>query len=230
MTRAHDSTAGQDGAGTERGAFANHAQSSILPLVDVNDVRCQNCSAAVLNQFAKSFDKSARRWELIVYPSLFAFIVLAMYGFYLILSLTQDIRTMAMAIDPQMESNMGSLSSHIKLLSDNMEMMSEHLAFISDNMETMSQDMQTVAKSVRQMDGSVQGMSANVSEMTTQIRNIDGHLVVMSKQLDTLDPMSRNMASMTEAIQFIGGSVGRMGYDMRGATRPMSFMNSFMPW
>ena len=37
-----------------------------------------------LERFARSFEISARRWELVVYPSLFAFIVLAAYGFFLI--------------------------------------------------------------------------------------------------------------------------------------------------
>ena len=37
--------------------------------------------AACMDKFANSFEASARRWELVVYPSLLAFIVLAAYGF-----------------------------------------------------------------------------------------------------------------------------------------------------
>ncbi|MGB5456237.1 MAG: hypothetical protein WBO18_09740, partial [Gammaproteobacteria bacterium] len=43
-----------------------------------------------LSRLADTFDKSARRWEMVVYPSMFAFILLAGYGFYLIYHLTHD--------------------------------------------------------------------------------------------------------------------------------------------
>ena len=38
--------------------------------------------AQYMSQFARSFEASARRWELVVYPSLLAFIVLAIYGYH----------------------------------------------------------------------------------------------------------------------------------------------------
>ena len=41
-------------------------------------------------RLSEVFESSARRWELIVYPSLFAFIILAAYGFYLIYNLARD--------------------------------------------------------------------------------------------------------------------------------------------
>ncbi|MBF8274029.1 MAG: hypothetical protein HW380_3134 [Magnetococcales bacterium] len=198
---------------------------------------CNECSGKVIYDFAKSFDKSARRWELIVYPSLFAFIILAMYGFFLIFSLTQDIRIMASAIDPQMGFNMGSLSSNVGMLSNNVELMSTHLEYISDNMETMSVDMQNMADSIETMSGkvtfmansvgdmekSVQGMSKSVLEMNA---TMDG----MSRKLNTLTPMAQNLQGITQAVHSMTGTVHAMGRDMNGATRPMSFINRFMPW
>ena len=44
-----------------------------------------------MDRLSMAFETSARRWELIVYPSLFAFILLAAYGFYLIFSLAKDV-------------------------------------------------------------------------------------------------------------------------------------------
>ena len=44
-----------------------------------------------LERLANTFDNSARRWEMVVYPSLFAFVLLAGYGFFLIYRLTHDI-------------------------------------------------------------------------------------------------------------------------------------------
>ena len=40
-----------------------------------------------MDRLSEAFESSARRWELIVYPSLFAFIILAAYGFFLVYSL-----------------------------------------------------------------------------------------------------------------------------------------------
>ncbi len=198
---------------------------------------CGDCSGMVLAEFAKSFDKSARRWELIVYPSLFAFIILAMYGFFLIYSLTQDIRTMAASIDPKMGVNMGSLSSNVGLLSNNIELMSTHLEYISDNMETMSVDMQSMSTNIEQMTDTMGVMGTNMGQMDRSGSEISHNMVSMTKtmeaisgKLNLLTPMSKDMSSLTQAINVIAGAVNMMSYDMNGATRPMSFMNRFMPW
>ncbi|MBF0624399.1 MAG: methyl-accepting chemotaxis protein [Magnetococcales bacterium] len=202
---------------------------NIIPPVGTHK-ECGNCSAMVLDQFAKSFDKSARRWELVVYPSLFAFIILAMYGFFLIYSLTQDIRIMSHSIDPQMGRNMGSLSSNIGSLSNNIELMSNYLEYISDNMETMSVDMQTMAENIDTMTDSVSGMSGNVKQMAGTMTEMSGRVSEMAVKLDTLGPMTANVAIMSQAMRVITGSMNRMGYDMNNAARPMSFINRFMPW
>ncbi|MEO5362211.1 MAG: hypothetical protein H7838_01100 [Magnetococcus sp. DMHC-8] len=198
---------------------------------------CGDCSGMVLAEFAKSFDKSARRWELIVYPSLFAFIILAMYGFFLIYSLTQDIRTMAASIDPKMGVNMGSLSANIGMLSNNVELMSTHLEYISDNMETMSVDMQSLSTNVEQMTDTMRTMGTNVAQMDRSGGDVSRNMVTMTKtmeaistKLNLLVPMSKDMSALTQAIHVMAGAVNIMSYDMNGATRPMSFMNRFMPW
>ena len=184
---------------------------------------CDGCYSLVLNQFVKSFDKSAKRWELIVYPSMFAFIVLAMYGFFLIYSLTQDMRTMAVAIDPRMGSNMGSLTSNIKNLADNIDFMTTHLEYISDNMETMASDVQTMANSMTHL-------TQDVGKIHNEVGSIGNTMSDMSTQLNNLAPITSNMAAMNKSMHVMTVSVGRMGYDMGGMTRPMSFVNRFMPW
>ncbi|MEG3640408.1 hypothetical protein [Magnetococcus sp. PR-3] len=204
-----------------QGAEPPRGLPSIFPVG--NHSECTNCSATVLNQFAKSFDKSAKRWELIVYPSLFAFIILAMYGFFLIFSLTQDMRSMASSIDPKMGMNMGSLTANIKSLSDNMEVMSTHLEYISDNMETMSVDMQSMSENM-------ETMSENVTLMASRVDVMSVAVVDMSVKLNTLEPISANVAAMSSSMHIMTNNMARLGYDVGGAARPMSFMNRFMPW
>ena len=55
--------------------------------------------AVCMDKFARTFEASARRWELVVYPSLLAFIVLATYGFYLIYTLTSDVNRLARSME-----------------------------------------------------------------------------------------------------------------------------------
>ncbi|MEO5334714.1 MAG: hypothetical protein H7839_22085 [Magnetococcus sp. YQC-5] len=222
---------------TYRPSATKHSPPN-TPVIPAGKYReCGECSAMILGDFAKSFDKSARRWELIVYPSLFAFIILAMYGFFLIYSLTQDIRTMAASIDPKMGVNMGSLSNNINQLATNVELMSTHLEYISDNMETMSVDMQTLSEnmenmtdSVTKMNVSVGGMSQSVSGMGGNMKNMDKSLTDINVKMNALTPMSVNIAGMNHSIHAMTMAMTAMSYDMNGATRPMSFINRFMPW
>ncbi|MBF0110949.1 MAG: hypothetical protein HQL76_17415 [Magnetococcales bacterium] len=198
---------------------------------------CNDCSGKVISEFAKSFDKSARRWELIVYPSLFAFIILAMYGFFLIFSLTQDIRIMASSIDPQMGFNMGSLSSNVGMLANNVELMSTHLEYISDNMETMSVDMQNMADNIEMMSNKITFMAGSIGNMENSVLGMNKSIVEMNasmkgitRKLDSLTPIEHNLQGITQAVNAMTGAVHVMSYDMNGATRPMSFINRFMPW
>jgi len=79
-----------------------------------------------MDRLSNAFETSARPWELIVYPSLFAFIILAAYGFYLIFSLAKDVHYLAIRVDSNMTvltSNMQSVSDNIVQLSGNVRIM-----------------------------------------------------------------------------------------------------------
>lgn len=127
-----------------------------------------------LETLAVAFTASARRWEAIVYPSLFAFILLAVYGFYLIYNLTSDVRRVA------------------------------------DNMEEIV---------------------TNMSEISINMRVMSNNMVVMTQTLDT---QSSTMREMTFYMGNINHSMIRMRYDIavmnNSVSRPMQFMNTFLPW
>ena len=147
------------------------ANSSLIKQVD-NEM--DDCLGRSLDQLSKAFMTSAKRWEMIVYPAMFAFIVLATYGFFLIYSLTTDIHVVA----------------------KDMNKMTVHMEKIVMNMETMSKNM-----------------------------------VVMTQ---TIDSQSASMKEMTYYMRGMSVSVGRMGHDFstlnNSVSRPMQFMNDFMPW
>ena len=155
----------------------------------------ENSQEHSIDRLSEAFENSARRWELIVYPSLFAFIILAAYGFYLVYSLARDVHYLAISVD----SNMTVLAS---------------------NMQSVSQDMHHLQSNVHTMSTNVQTMAANLTDI--------------NQNVSTLEPMLTNMNSMDRSIQSINYATHYMRNDVAGmnhsVSRPMSFMNTFMPW
>jgi methyl-accepting chemotaxis protein len=132
-----------------------------------------------LERFARSFEASARRWELVVYPSLFAFIVLAAYGFFLVYSLTQDVSSLARSVDQltvsvsSMSDNMGTVSSRMQAVSLNMDEIAHklgHLSAIRASVENMDRSTQLMAVTTDAMRHHVTGMNLQMAGMTQSIR------------------------------------------------------------
>ena len=134
-----------------------------------------NRSQDHLERFARSFEISARRWELVVYPSLFAFIVLAAYGFFLIYSLTQDvavmarsISTMTVAID-SMSDNMNTVSNRMQAVSLNMD----DIARKMDVLEPMQTSMDSIDRSTQVMSVTTDAMRYNMTDLKVQMAGMN---------------------------------------------------------
>ena len=70
----------------------------------------------VLADFAREFQQATRRWERIAWPVMIVFGVLAISGFWLIYSITEDMHTMSDNIDPLMSQHLGDMSWNIATL------------------------------------------------------------------------------------------------------------------
>ena len=149
-----------------------HANSSFSEKKSEGNL--DDCLGKSLEQLSTAFMASAKRWEMIVCPALFAFIILAAYGFFLIYSLTEDISRVA--------DDMGQITQHME-------------------------------------------------QISTQVNSISKNMVVMTQ---TLDSQLASMDSMTYQIRGMNISMNQMRYDFsvlnNSVSRPMSFMNTFMPW
>lgn len=141
-----------------------------------------------IDRLSEAFETSARRWELIVYPSLFAFIILAAYGFFLVYSLAKDVHYLAVSVD----SNMTVLAGNMQSVSDNMGNMTSNIKVMSDHMAEINQKVGT-----------------------------------LEPMLATIGSMDRSMESMTQSTYVMRNDISRMNQNI---SRPMSFMNTFMPW
>ncbi|MDH5396434.1 MAG: hypothetical protein OEW97_09165 [Gammaproteobacteria bacterium] len=140
----------------------------------LNSENMDDCMGRSLDQLSKAFMASARRWEMIVYPALFAFIILASYGFFLIYSLTTDISRVA--------NDMNKITVAMERVAVNMDA-------VTQNMVLMTQ--------------TVDSQSVSMKEMTYHMRG-----------------MNMSMNQMRHDMSILNNSV----------SRPMSFMNDFMPW
>ncbi|MFZ0257984.1 MAG: hypothetical protein WAN46_20620 [Gammaproteobacteria bacterium] len=182
---------------------------------------------ASLERFAKSFEASARRWELVVYPSLFAFIILAAYGFFLIYSLTRDMHIMAAAIDPTMEPHMNMMARSVQHLSESVESMTTRVHEMADKISTMD-------ATVTRMSGHIAVMQTDMGEMSRKMNTLEPMLVNMSEMNQSIGTLNQSVLAMNQSVQAMTVNTGTMSRDMAVGTyhfvRPMSFMNSFFPW
>jgi len=158
-------------------------------------------SGDTMDRFVSAFEASARRWELIVYPALLAFVVLAAYGFFLIYTLSKDIHTLALGMDPEMGKNL----SHI----------SESVIYLSENIRTMTRRVHNMSESVEYMSKKMDSLE-NLEPMLANMRDINSSMSAITK----------NMQVMNQTGDVMRYEMGNMGNSMR----PLNFMNNFVPW
>ncbi len=132
-------------------------------------------NAFAIDRLSQAFETSAKRWELIVYPSLFAFIILAAYGFYLIFSLAKDMHYMAISVD----SNLTVMASNMQSITDSVSQMSANVRSMSVSVDSMARDVSTLEPmltSMENLDRAVQHMTMNTSAMTTDMNNMNRNI------------------------------------------------------
>lgn len=145
-----------------------------------------------IDQFSRTFEASARRWELIVYPSLLAFIILATYGFYLIYKLTSNVDTISSRMDLIAE-NMTDISGNMTHMTGYLKQMTQNVSTMSDQVGDMSKDVHRQAQTLDSMVISMDLISQSVSNMSLTIHQI---------RYDT-SQMGRNLQNTTGPMRFM---------------------------
>lgn len=154
-----------------------------------------------MDRFVRVFEASARRWELIVYPAMLAFVILAAYGFFLIYTLSKDIHTLAMGMDPDMEKNLGNISDSV--------------VYLSENIRTMT-------RRVDKMTGHIEDISGKMNALET----LNPMLVNMRGLNTSVDGLNHSVRGITMTSDAMRAEMANLGHSMR----PMKRMNSFLPW
>jgi len=132
-------------------------------------------SAYAMDRLSQAFETSARRWELIVYPSLFAFIILAAYGFYLVFSLAKDVHYLAISVD----SNMTVLASNMQSMSDNMGQLTANVRTMTVSVDSIARDVSTLEPILANMDA----MNQSIRSITYTTHNMRGDMAGMRQDV-----------------------------------------------
>jgi len=132
-------------------------------------------NAYAIERLSQAFETSAKRWELIVYPSLFAFIILAAYGFYLVFSLAKDVHYLAISVD----SNMTVLANNMQYMTDSVGQLSANVRTMAVSVESMSRDVSTlepILTSMQDMDQAIQSIPYTMANMRGDMANMNRNI------------------------------------------------------
>jgi methyl-accepting chemotaxis protein len=139
-----------------------------------------------LERFSGTFERSVRRWEIIVYPSIVALIAMVGGAFFFIYSLTRDMRDLALQIQPQLGYNIDKVAASVYQLSSSLDQMSQNIDTMRVKMETMSGDV-----------GSISTQMGYMKTMTEQMAAMNASMVAMTAQTDAI---RWNMQTMNRSI------------------------------
>lgn len=128
-------------------------------------------------RLADTFESSAKRWELIVYPSMIAFIVLAIYGFYLIYSLSRDVHNLSLtviALTESVDNNLTHMSTSVTAMDHTMTKLNNNIGRINTNVETMTVNLATMTYNTNSMAGSTHRMSRDINNISSPMGFMSG--------------------------------------------------------
>jgi hypothetical protein len=184
-----------------------------------------------LTNFFKEFNKSISRWERMVYPAMILLGILGLSGFYLIYHLTGDMHDMTEYIDPEMESNLGSMAGYMRDLSNNIQTMTGKISTLTDKVSSMEAKIAHMDGTIGEMNSSIIHVANTMDVMTDRVAEIDGSVAGMNHSVDV---MAGNVTEINQSVKAMTVNTGLMTRDMgvmnQNISRPAHFMNKFAPW
>ncbi|MCK5810591.1 MAG: methyl-accepting chemotaxis protein [Cocleimonas sp.] len=134
-----------------------------------------------LRTFEQKSEGSDKTMRLIVYPAIFAFIVLASYGFYLIQSLASDVNNMA----GTMEKMANSVDRNMESISDTMKDMNGDVSNLTSTIRGMSGDIGDMSRNTKTMVNSLGGMKAATYDMAASTNNMQRDMWSLNQNIST---------------------------------------------
>lgn len=159
-----------------------------------------------LRELEKREESATRRLQLLVYPAMVAFIILAAYGFYMVQSLTSDVARMAQAIN----TISSSVDDNMKIISNSTIEMSDKMTNLVHSTESMTGRMGNLVESTGQMTSSVGVMSHNVGIMRDATTNLAASTNNMQQDMWSLNQnISTPLSMFNKFVPWNNNSNGR---------------------
>jgi uncharacterized protein YoxC len=189
--------------------------------IDVDNLSL-NAVEEELHQFEEKHSSVTRTLQMVVYPAMVAFIILAAYGFYLVQSLTTDVHRLADSIPKMYESvqamnqsvhhNMTTISHVMTDMNTQIAKMTQSTQQMSTNMGDMTNSTQTMVNNIQQMNTSTQNIAASAynmqRDMWTMNKNISGPM----KMFSMFTPFGNDKTTPYVVPPPIMASYNNMGY------------------
>ena len=168
----------------------------------------------------KGADVKGQRLQLIVYTALFAFIVLAAYGYYLIFNLTHDVHSLSNDVR-QMTRSVSqmtlSVNSNMEIISSNMVQMQKSTSVMAD---TVAQTMPVMSENTQTMTQTAQNVSDRIDGMSTNMQTMSVGIIGMQRDMWSMNQTVSNPAeSMVESMMPWGSRRGTAP----GSPGPLAF-------
>jgi len=169
-----------------------------------------------LDRLACTMTTGIQRWEKVIYPMMIAFIVLAVYGFYLIYNVTRDMN--------HITHNMNAMTSAVvditETLDQKMNQMDHQMGAINIHMDKMNQNI----SSVPNLDKNIAQMNLAINSLNQQVVTMTDNMVQMNQ---SIAQMNQSVYNLNYAANRMSNHVGELNHNFSG---PMSTVNSMMPW
>ncbi len=134
-----------------------------------------------LQEFEKKADSTTKRMQMLVYPAMVAFFILAAFGFYLIYSLTSDVRRMA----DTFVGMSGSIETNMDTIAGTMNHMSGTMDSLSSSTENMTSDIGKMTSTTSAMSDSITGMKPAIYDMAASTNSMQRDFWSMNKNIST---------------------------------------------
>jgi uncharacterized protein YoxC len=155
-----------------------------------------------LREFEKKEEASTKRMQMLVYPAMVAFIILAAYGFYLIQSLTVDVHRMAdsiITISNSVEKDMAVISDTTVRMSNQMEKlvvttgaMTGKMAALVDTTGDMSNNVGSMTNSIGSMQSATDSMAFSTNNMQKDIWSLNQNVSTPLSMFNKFIPWNNN--------------------------------------
>ena len=162
-----------------------------------------------IERMLRQMERSSRRWEKMVFPSLIAFLLLAGYGFFMVYSMTRDMSIIAQTIEIDFLRDVEHIRDDISLMVEQVETMQNTMATMSVKMDPL-QEFGPLLAEIKELDDSVSKISGSVDHMDQSVVS-----------------MNHSMTNLDDSMYYMGRDVGDMNDSFSSPTKMFKRM---MPW